>query len=254
MRDTLYKLCGPARLDFFQTWKIRFTQPGRLNDIFEALPSSSIHPKTFQQFGPEERSRAKAAHSQMLELAIQERDDYFGILSLTDRPESLVMWSHYADSHRGFALGFDPLHPFFQNLETGLGGVKKVRYSEKRPRIKPFASSDDPDHDPVFYTKNKEWAYESEWRLLKWLAAADDWRVNPNSCEIVHLYNVPVEAVTEVIIGAKADVRMDNVIGHLRSRKRATFRMRRARLSETNFELDFEDLNPMQVFGLPLTE
>ena len=28
----------------------------------------------------------------------------YGILCLTKRPESLVMWAHYAEAHRGFIL------------------------------------------------------------------------------------------------------------------------------------------------------
>src|ERR1035437_8762048 len=34
-------------------------------------------------------------------------DKTFGIISLTPKPLNYLMWSHYADSHRGFCIGFD---------------------------------------------------------------------------------------------------------------------------------------------------
>src|SRR5262249_27556412 len=40
-----------------------------------------------------------------------------GILSLSERWDSLLMWSHYADSHRGLAIGLRTDHGFFQKRD-----------------------------------------------------------------------------------------------------------------------------------------
>ena len=40
-----------------------------------------------------------------------------GVLSLSRTNDSLLMWAHYADSHRGFVLGLDETHPFFNGLD-----------------------------------------------------------------------------------------------------------------------------------------
>lgn len=36
----------------------------------------------------------------------------FGIYSLTSKSDNLLMWSHYADSHKGFCVGFDKFELF----------------------------------------------------------------------------------------------------------------------------------------------
>jgi|SRR5580658_5344823 hypothetical protein len=36
-----------------------------------------------------------------------------GVLCLSEAPANLLMWAHYADSHRGFVVEFDPASPFF---------------------------------------------------------------------------------------------------------------------------------------------
>lgn len=54
-------------------------------------------------------------------------------LCLTQRRNNGLMWSHYADSHKGLAIGFDSDCSFFK---AGNGkakqGLKKITYSEKR--------------------------------------------------------------------------------------------------------------------------
>ena len=59
--------------------------------------------------------------------AKQRRCDQLGVLSLSARSDSSVMWSHYADSHRGFLIGFSTEHEFFPRdkrtvpvVETGV--------------------------------------------------------------------------------------------------------------------------------------
>lgn len=37
----------------------------------------------------------------------QDIDKSFGIMSLTIHPLNYLMWSHYANSHKGFCIGFD---------------------------------------------------------------------------------------------------------------------------------------------------
>jgi Protein of unknown function (DUF2971) len=54
-----------------------------------------------------------------------------GVVSLTAKPDDLLMWGHYADSHRGVCLEFDSsLLPF--NL------ARRVQYVEERPIFRPF--------------------------------------------------------------------------------------------------------------------
>lgn len=45
----------------------------------------------------------KEAH----EATKQELHRTFGILAITSKPDNLLMWAHYADSHTGFRVGLD---------------------------------------------------------------------------------------------------------------------------------------------------
>ena len=40
------------------------------------------------------------------------------ILSLTEDRNNLLMWSHYADQHRGFVIGFDAKHNFINHRKS----------------------------------------------------------------------------------------------------------------------------------------
>ena len=48
-----------------------------------------------------------------------------GYLSMSSTNSSILMWSHYANNHEGYIIGFDPKHSFFQY------GVSKVQYSNE---------------------------------------------------------------------------------------------------------------------------
>lgn len=53
------------------------------------------------------------------------------VLSLTKNGNKLLMWSHYADNHSGFVIGFDATSSFF-HPEQGkmITPLTEVKYSE----------------------------------------------------------------------------------------------------------------------------
>jgi len=59
----------------------------------------------------------------------QNRFNQVGVLSLSARPDSAVMWSHYADSHRGFVIGLDTNHDFFER-DIRTFHVKEFGYTD----------------------------------------------------------------------------------------------------------------------------
>ncbi len=66
-----------------------------------------------------------------------------GICTLSDIPDNILMWSHYAEFHRGFVVGFrvnwnnmDHTHPHSAGLNLI---TQEVTYSEHRPEVM-FAS------------------------------------------------------------------------------------------------------------------
>jgi len=108
-----------------------------------------------------------------------------GLYCLTTKPDNILMWSHYADSHKGFCIEFDT-HPKRYSPDQHF---RKVSYLRRYPKLTPF------DFEPCGYcdnckqsrsvsldkyincefigknfntlvgTKSKDWEYEDEYRV-----------------------------------------------------------------------------------------
>lgn len=93
---------------------------------------------------------------------------------LTEHFDNRLMWSHYADSHRGICIEYD-----FSSFSPSLDRVvfAPVVYSSKRPEFT-RELQDHLSHNQLnlqdrqyltsaLFTKDTIWKYESEWRILK---------------------------------------------------------------------------------------
>jgi|SRR6267143_3161473 len=76
----------------------------------------------------------------------------FGVICFCKQWHNPLLWSHYADKHRGICLGF----------EIDERGLKAVSYVTERPnlQIPPTKES----MDELLFTKYRDWQYEEEWR------------------------------------------------------------------------------------------
>lgn len=93
--------------------------------------------------------------------------------SLTERPDNLLMWAHYACSYRGVCIEYD-FSDFSEEKEQC--SLMPVIYRSARVSLpdKILDQSNQTDSKPdlkqlskVFFIKSKDWQYEFEWRLLK---------------------------------------------------------------------------------------
>lgn len=89
-----------------------------------------------------------------------------------------LMWSHYADSHKGFCIEYDFSEPEDELLSKL---PLPVVYSEKRPSVPWKAAIDNSEENMEeayaeimmgLLTKDKDWEYENEWRIL--IGATED--------------------------------------------------------------------------------
>lgn len=102
----------------------------------------------------------------------------FGILSLTEDPVNMLMWSHYGDQHKGIVLGIE-----IDEEES----CKQVEYKNEFPKIDMSLSNahfsmnfQSPENisreytieltdqiiNDIFYHKAECWNYEKEWRII----------------------------------------------------------------------------------------
>ena len=110
--------------------------------------------------------------------------DKAGILSLSERRDDILMWSHYANGHRGLCLGFaaSDNDPFFAR-------ALPVVYSAAQPVFDP-RDDDFRASEKVVLTKSEHWSYEREWRITETRGKGP--------------YVFPAEALTTVIFGCRA--------------------------------------------------
>jgi hypothetical protein len=87
-----------------------------------------------------------------------------GCTCFSEVNDNILMWSHYADGHKGICLEFDTSSSLF-------GKAKKVDYFPNLPSINPIKLLFGSDNEIVeeikktLFTKYKCWDYEKEWRL-----------------------------------------------------------------------------------------
>lgn len=151
----VYKYVVPERIDVIENGCIRFTQAAALNDPFEVYPCFKVFKESLK-----ERSRSvlktvedhfnarqvvigsimipKLAQDKTKQLQCDLSTQY-SMLSLTEKRNNLLMWSHYTDAHRGFVIGFDADHSFFHGEKPrGMTSLSKVNYSKERPVVPAF--------------------------------------------------------------------------------------------------------------------
>jgi hypothetical protein len=89
-----------------------------------------------------------------------------GVLSLAARWDCPLMWSHYADEHRGLCIEYDI-------AGHKCGGLSRVDYSTSGDikvsdlfewKLRGSARARRFVHNAFFYAKAKQWRYEKEWR------------------------------------------------------------------------------------------
>lgn len=112
-----------------------------------------------------------------------------GVYCLSEDPTNILMWSHYADSHKGICIEFDIKRGgFFYN------NLLPVQYKKHYPK---FELSDYQKEDNMMFTMHQQaictksvlWKYEKEWRVI-----VDDG---------YGLKGFDKDDVTKVIFGAK---------------------------------------------------
>lgn len=93
-----------------------------------------------------------------------------GVLSLTEETENILMYSHYADSHKGVCIGLR----INEHLDYFYDGTKQKRFLRHVNYIghynPPNFFKQNHEENIVwkFFTKSNQWEYEKEWRVVCW--------------------------------------------------------------------------------------
>ncbi|MFC1490737.1 DUF2971 domain-containing protein [Candidatus Latescibacterota bacterium] len=151
-----------------------------------------------------------------------------GIFCLSENYSSILNWSHYSDSHRGFCIGFDrdilldQINKFYEESKTILS-LEKVRYSEDFPLINPYTM----DIVDQLRTKSKEWEYEKEYRLI----------LQDGANKLVVL---PENAIRRVIVGCKINNENFEIMREIIRKRNNRIRLFKAESSLNSFKLNYK--------------
>jgi hypothetical protein len=143
--------------------------------------------------------------------------EQLGVFSLSEVKDDQLMWSHYARSHQGFVIEFDPTDRYFtrRNVPTDdLWQLQKVAYAERRPRTTVI----DFDMQAILLTKHISWSYEREWKDFRPLNQAS--RVIDAMPFPIHLFAISPRCIHSVIFGAKMEINLkDELMSTIRTDK-----------------------------------
>jgi len=164
----------------------------------------------------------------------------FRLLSLCAEGKNPLLWSHYADSHRGVAFEFDASFKEGLPFET----AKPVKYGKRVPRA--YSRNDFIESAlglsplpnaaqtllPLVLTKSPQWSYEKEWRIVR-VAAEEgqnlfaDLAFSPRS-------------LSRIFLGCRTSIRDKRAIERLATGDFAHVEIHQARKSQTRFALEFD--------------
>jgi len=143
-----------------------------------------------------------------------------GVLSLTERPDDMLMWAHYANSHHGYCLEFDAT---IQPLSLAY----RVYYADERPTFRLFDSNTEDNVKRILLHKAEFWRHESEWRM-----------VGPaNTGPVVF----PPQGLKSIILGAGIAGEDVTALRAIAAEREIPVAFKRARLAERDYCVEITD-------------
>ena len=160
----LFRSCSEYTIKDLINNRLTLARPNRLNDPFDCL----IFPwRERLDANCEEKTHVKP---------LADSYDYFRIRSFVlgnnkrsfkkDCVSNQLMWSHYADEHRGICILYDFSEQLIQNTDTCRNYFMKVDYANKKDKLNLDEKSISVQKG--FATKSSNWKYENEVRLISY--------------------------------------------------------------------------------------
>lgn len=119
----------------------------------------------------------------------------FGVCSLSEINDDILMWSHYADGHKGFCLEFSRVP------ENIFEYAQPVKYpdSDEFPYVDYWNVQKDElieDIIQIVTTKSRHWSYEKEWRAIDRPSSSDESYKG-------HVEKLPEDTLSGIIFGVE---------------------------------------------------
>ena len=204
-------------LTALETGELRVSRLSGLNDPFEFRPALPYVNPVFSHQVVDE----------FLGFLVRDFDSTMGIICFSEEISDPVIWSHYADSHRGIALGFDVVCD---------DHLWPMIYPAERPTFdaKHFPSMTEREAKEMVHrilaAKAPSWGYEKEHRVFIDLARS-------RADEGHYFHRIPPDYLVEVVLGIECRVTEDEVRAVLQKSGHQNVAVLRARRCLTRFKV-----------------
>ncbi|MRI32503.1 hypothetical protein EOPP23_05825 [Endozoicomonas sp. OPT23] len=193
-KDVIYRYkylpFDTGSLEVIKSGTIKFTNPLMFNDPFDCFPHYDQNAideipsrrKDLLRAASRIRNLSPAQHIQNKRRIVSDFKrrvldksvpnsilEKIGVLSLSRDPRNILMWSHYADFHKGFVVEFRIPTKLPDNT---IGTIDewlfplKVNYSKERPVFRFGLDDSETVMNNVLLTKYDVWKYEQEERVV----------------------------------------------------------------------------------------
>ena len=225
--------------DNLKNSSIYFSRPSKFNDPFDLKPYINFTEEDIAYLNEHFANQGSAAISYADYLNdIREREkfnqfflelfDNMGVFCCTNRRNNLLMWSHYADEHRGVCLGFSAPLILQDNPEVNLDGMisfQEVKYSDKRVKLGLVGIN---EFCNAVLVKHSGWKYEKEYRSII-----------PHYSGVIKYHP---ECLTEVILGCRMPEKEQERIKSILQKRTYKPKLYLAKLKEKTFGLNFVEI------------
>lgn len=158
----------------------------------------------------------------------------YGITCFSKNYNNLLMWSHYAESHKGMCIGFDLEKLYFglRDLVTE-STILCVKYSRKFEPVNYFEEKYSVLN--CMRVKSHHWKYEKEIRIT----------ISPINFSKSNSILLPIEAgsINRIYFGSKMSTKNEDTLIEICKKKFANSRLLKMELNKYSFNLKTKKVN-----------
>ncbi len=148
----------------------------------------------------------------------------FCVLCLSSKPDNLLMWSHYADSHKGICVGFG-----LDELQSNFELIFRINYLKEFPKVSLLDIDDPLKFLSAFSTKHPDWSYEEEIRVA--------------NLHTPRLVQIPANTIKSIHLGCEITAKEKDFILDLSTSRELNVEVFQAEKDIHNLKLHFKNIN-----------
>lgn len=183
-KNMIYKYYSFLPNDYLLYPTLKLAIPSKLNDPFESIVPYKVRIKHINDMliKHDISDQIRIDYIRLINSMLISGLSSTGIISMTENPKNMLMWSHYANSHKGLVIGYRK--DVLSHLTNPYGidacfhnTPQKVIYNHKKFDRTPNKNrAEISRNDIIKYlltTKNHHWRYEKERRFIIPLGCAN---------------------------------------------------------------------------------